>query len=69
MSDRLTLPTPMLLMIGLRDKWTCQVCMQGYISGQRWEIDHWKPLAKGGTNHLSNLRLAHRGCNNEKSSA
>ena len=66
---RLRLPTWAHLAIGQRDNWTCQICQQGYIHGQRWEIDHWKPLAKGGTNHLSNLRLAHSDCNREKASA
>lgn len=29
-------------------------------------IDHFIPLAKGGSNHIRNLRLAHKKCNLEK---
>ena len=70
-SPRLKLPTWVYLVIGDRDKWTCQGCDQGYMSGPdwRWTIDHWKALAKGGTNHLDNLRLVHRRCNGDKSDA
>lgn len=66
---RLRFPTWLLLRIAERDKWTCHICEQGYIPGQPWEIDHDKAVAKGGTNHVKNLRLAHRRCNRDKAAA
>ena len=32
-------------------------------------VDHLKPLSHGGTNKLSNLKLAHRGCNLRRGNA
>jgi len=32
-----------------------------------WEIDHRKPRAKGGTDHLRNIRALHHETNREKS--
>lgn len=31
-----------------------------------WEVDHSRPKAKGGADHLNNLRPAHIGCNRSK---
>lgn len=69
MSKRIKIPPWLLLRVAERDKWKCHVCGQGYISGDPWHIDHDKPRAKGGTNHVKNLRLAHRRCNHGKSDA
>jgi len=66
---RLKVPTWALLDIAERDGWTCHICGQGYLAHEAWEVDHDQPLAKGGTNHLSNLRLAHKSCNREKAVA
>lgn len=66
---RLRLPTWAVLRIGERDKWTCHICTIGYVPGNPWEIDHDVPLARGGTNHVNNLKLAHRRCNREKGAA
>jgi 5-methylcytosine-specific restriction endonuclease McrA len=68
MSRRFSMPPWAYLAIGQRDDWTCH-CGDGYRPDDPWEIDHWKSRAKGGTNHLHNLRLSHRSCNNDKSSA
>jgi 5-methylcytosine-specific restriction endonuclease McrA len=68
-SPRLQVPTSVMLRIAARDQWKCHVCEQGYLPADPWEIDHDKPLAKGGTNHVNNLRLAHKRCNREKSDA
>ena len=62
-------PEWLLLLIGHRDSWTCHVCKQGYDPTQTWEIDHDIPRAKGGTNHVRNLRLSHGGCNRDKAAA
>lgn len=69
--DRLQLPGWAYLLIGNRDQWKCRVCGDGYRTSQEyaWEIDHWIPLAKGGTNHISNLVLAHKRCNRDKAAA
>lgn len=31
-----------------------------------WEVDHSKPIAEGGTDHLNNLYPAHTSCNRSK---
>lgn len=56
-------PDYVLLLIGHRDQWTCQICEGGYDPSKTWEIDHYIPRAVGGTNHIQNLRLTHGGCN------
>lgn len=66
---RLKLPEWALLRIAERDGWTCCICHQPYLPNERWEVHHDTPVAKGGTNDMSNLRLAHRSCNNELSDA
>jgi 5-methylcytosine-specific restriction endonuclease McrA len=68
-SERITLPLRELVRIASRDGWKCHVCSLGFEVGNPWEVDHDKPLARGGTNHLANLRLAHRTCNREKAAA
>lgn len=67
--SRLKVPAWALFRIAERDRWKCHVCELGYLPNNPWEIDHDKPLSKGGTNHVANLRLAHRTCNREKSNA
>lgn len=69
MSKRIKIPTWLLLRVAERDKWKCHICGQGHIPGESWHIDHDKARAKGGTNHVKNLRLAHRRCNQAKSDA
>ena len=68
---RIQLPMGVYLQIAQRDNWTCRVCDQGYkpLPDWKWEIDHWIALANGGTNHLSNLVLAHKQCNRDKAAA
>jgi len=51
-----------------RDRWICQLCGQPVSrirdrSPLSPTLDHVKPLAEGGTNATSNLRLAHNACN------
>lgn len=62
-------PTWLLLRIAVRDHYRCHVCEQGYLHGQAWEVDHDKPLAKGGTHLIANLRLCHGRCNRDKAAA
>jgi 5-methylcytosine-specific restriction endonuclease McrA len=47
-----------------RDDFTCQYC--GDRAG-RLECDHRVPVCRGGTNELTNLATACRGCNRRKS--
>lgn len=68
MRDRVIVPLDVRLLIARRDRWQCW-CGQGYQPGDPWVIDHWIALANGGTNHVSNLRLAHRSCNTDKGAA
>ena len=66
---RLSAPLWLLLRVAERDGWTCHICELGYIPGQPWELDHDEPVAKGGTNHVKNLRLSHKRCNRDKAAA
>lgn len=68
-SKRLKVPLDYLLRIGARDKWTCHICGLGFKILDPWEVEHDTSLARGGTNHMSNMRLGHRSCNNEKGTA
>lgn len=64
-SPRLQIPFKDFLRIAERDHWTCH-CGVGYLANNPWEIDHVKPLSRGGTNHVGNLRLCHAECNKDK---
>lgn len=69
-TDRLpTIPAWALFRIAERDGWKCHVDGLGYMPNDPWEVDHDLPLVKGGTNHISNLRLCHRSCNRDKGTA
>lgn len=39
----------------------------GKTSEMGWEVDHRKPLAKGGSQHLNNIRALHHDANRKKS--
>ena len=56
--------------IGRRDRWQCHLChlpvpKKGYTlnSPQAPSIDHVTPVTRGGRDVQTNLRLAHRRCN------
>lgn len=68
-SPRIRFPFGVVVRVAARDGYRCHVCEQGFLREEPWEVDHDRPLSKGGTNHLHNLRLAHRSCNREKSNA
>jgi 5-methylcytosine-specific restriction endonuclease McrA len=65
-SERVVLPLSGFLRIAQRDGWRCHWCDVGYLPHDRWEVDHVVPLASGGTNHVTNLALAHSSCNATK---
>lgn len=52
--------------LAMRDGDSCYICGQGQDAHDPWEIEHVKPRALGGTDHLDNLALAHRSCNRAK---
>lgn len=50
-----------------RDGNTCHVCTGEFTETRPATLDHMLELAAGGSNHISNLTLAHRACNNHRS--
>jgi len=58
--------------IAERDGWWCWLCGEAIepdaIGPWQATIDHLVPRSRGGSNELSNLRLAHRRCNNRRGS-
>lgn len=44
----------------------CALCGSKIAAAQRGTLDHKQPLAHGGSNHITNLQLVHRRCNNRK---
>jgi hypothetical protein len=60
-----------VLKLGQRDNWTCHLCgapvYRAMLVGDgRGTADHLLPRSLGGTNALSNLKLAHKGCNTKR---
>ncbi|WP_208753913.1 HNH endonuclease [Streptomyces bauhiniae] len=57
-----------------RDRWRCRLCSFSVDQAAQWPdplsaaIDHVVPIAAGGPDTLSNVQLAHQGCNWRKSS-
>jgi len=50
----------------MRDNYTCQICGATVKDGVKLEIDHIKPVSKGGTNDENNLQVLCQQCNREK---
>jgi 5-methylcytosine-specific restriction endonuclease McrA len=48
-----------------RDRSTCYLCHR-YLKPHEISVDHVRPYTKGGTNSISNLRVACRSCNSRK---
>jgi len=48
-----------------KERWICYLCECVMKLGQT-TIDHFIPLAKGGTDHISNLRPCCNSCNHAK---
>lgn len=66
MSKRKTISKRIRFEVFKRDKFTCQYC--GRMSPDvTLEVDHIKPVSKGGTNDIMNLITACRECNSGKS--
>lgn len=55
-----------------RDNWVCQLCNKPVNRELTWphkqcaSLDHILPLARGGTNAITNLQLAHYSCNSRR---
>ena len=50
--------------------WICnEIVLEGFQDGhpRLATLDHVVEVCNGGSNHISNLRLAHRKCNNDRS--
>lgn len=45
----------------------CHLCSRKIAPGEKWEVEHIKPLALGGTNDPENLSAAHVDCHAGKS--
>jgi 5-methylcytosine-specific restriction endonuclease McrA len=43
----------------------CAICYEAF-SADGYHVDHWQPLARGGSNDPSNLKLVHPKCNLRK---
>ena len=50
-----------------RDNYTCQMCGRTRFDGVKLEVDHIIPVAKGGSDNISNLQTLCRECNRGKS--
>lgn len=44
----------------------CFLCKEPFAKKDDITLDHWIPKVEGGTNEITNLRLAHEACNTEK---
>lgn len=47
--------------------WFCSICHKPLIGKKNVEVDHIRPLNKGGRNHVSNCTSCCKKCNREKS--
>jgi 5-methylcytosine-specific restriction endonuclease McrA len=61
-TPRIPMPPEVRTFVFERDRNTCKSCG----SQAQLEVDHIIPLAKGGTNDLSNLQTLCRTCNQRK---
>ena len=50
----------------IRDGSQCYICGYGPDHEDPLQIEHCRPTALGGTDELTNLRLAHASCNQSK---
>ncbi len=52
-----------------RQKGKCQQCGLTFMDGDKWEVDHIKPLSLGGKNQYDNLQLLHKHCHDIKTAS
>lgn len=65
MSDRKPIPKSIRFEVFKRDKFTCQYCGAS-APDVILEVDHIKPVSRGGSNQIMNLLTACRDCNRGK---
>ena len=66
MAERKTLSKKIRFEVFKRDKFTCQYCGR-MAPDVVLEVDHIKPISKGGTNDILNLVTSCKDCNRGKS--
>jgi 5-methylcytosine-specific restriction endonuclease McrA len=47
----------------------CHLCEQRIQVGDKWDVEHVRPLALGGADDQSNMRPAHKDCHKTKTKA
>ena len=47
----------------------CHLCEQRIQIGQKWDVEHVRPLALGGADDADNMRPAHKDCHATKTKA
>jgi 5-methylcytosine-specific restriction endonuclease McrA len=63
--DRIGFTQEMRQVVLAKNAGRCYICGEPIGQGD-YEIEHIKPLSKGGTNHISNLMPSHKSCNRSK---
>lgn len=58
--------TEIINFLAERDGYFCYICGIGFTKDDPETIEHFIPLARGGTWELKNLKLAHQLCNSKK---
>ncbi len=64
-TPRIIIPPAVRKYVFERDRYCCQSCSQTHLQTEL-TIDHIIPLAKGGSNDISNLQTLCRRCNSRK---
>jgi 5-methylcytosine-specific restriction endonuclease McrA len=47
----------------------CHLCDQRIQVGDKWDVEHVRPLALGGADDAANMRPAHKDCHKDKTKA
>ena len=66
-NDARKIPDKIKIQVMMRDDYTCRICGKKMPDGVGLQIDHIKPVAKGGTADPDNLQVLCDSCNRHKS--